>query len=43
MDAPERCGFIDGWLECDLESGHDGLHEDHWLGGKPVDASTGGE
>lgn len=32
----EKCGFIDGWLQCDLEVGHEGLHEDHWLGGKPA-------
>ena len=32
----ERCGFSDGWLQCDLEPGHAGLHQDHWLGGKPT-------
>ena len=31
----EKCGFVDGWLQCDLAEGHEGLHEDHWLGGKP--------
>jgi hypothetical protein len=36
----ERCEFTDGWLECSLDVGHDGLHEDHWLGGKPTPSTT---
>lgn len=36
----ERCDFADGWQHCDLAAGHDGLHEDHWLGGNPTSPKT---